>query len=406
MLLEARRRLGGRAYSFIDPATGLTFDNCQHVILGCCDAAVGFLAKIGSLGRYRFANSIRMLASGNREMTISTSKLPSPVHLLPSMASSGYLSLRDKASLVRVLGAMSRREPPDGCSVSGYLQALCCPKAVADLVFRPIAVAVLNEEPELASAKYARMAVLKGMLGHRQGFSFGTPAAPLSDVIAGPTEHYLRDRGGEVRLSSWVSRVNEAGDRVESLTLRNGESVRADAFVAAIPPYSLDDIGLRTDARAMLWRPIISAHLVLEGDCQEFDSVCLADEPFGWVFRKNELSDGSRVCVQAVASAAGAIARMDRGDLTKLALQAVRRAAPDATRCRLVRSVICRQTAATFSTAAGSDELRPSCSTSYRNLFLAGDWTATGWPSTLESAVLSGQAAARAVVRALAGRNA
>jgi zeta-carotene desaturase len=409
------------------------------VILGCCDAAIGFLTKVGSIGRVRFSDSIRMLASGGRELRITASKLPSPVHLLPSLALSGYLSLRQKSALMRVLAAMPRREPsPSGCSVTEYLESLSCPRDVADLVFRPIAVAVLNEDPELASAKYARMAVLRGMLGARTGFRLGTPEAPLSEIIAGPAERYLTSRGAEIRVSCAVERVNTArggcapsalGDAVESLTLRGGENVTADAFVVAVPPYSMEDIGLPTDASAILWRPMLSAHLLFEGEttgsslaqaqpkrsrgcapsglrpvraAPRLGSACVVDEPFGWVFARSERSGDGRVYLQAVASAAGMIVGLDRGELTELALRAVQRAEPEARGWKLLRSVICRHARATFSTAAGCDELRPSERTPLQNLLLAGDWTATGWPSTLEGAVRSGQTAARAVLDHLA----
>jgi squalene-associated FAD-dependent desaturase len=378
--------------------TGLTLDNCQHVILGCCDAAVGFLTTIGSIKQLRFAESTRLVTSGGKKLTITASKLPSPVHLLPSLALADYLSLSEKGALMRVLAAMSQREPREGCSVSEYLESLSCPKAVADLVFRPIAVAVLNEDPELASAKYARMAVLKGMLGDRRGFRIGTPTGPLSVVIADPAERYLQDRGAVVRASCPVERVNASGDRVESLTLRGGEEVRADVYVAAVRPNALEEVGLPTNARALPWRPIVSAHMVYEGDLPEFDSACVVDEPFGWVFNKTERSGDGRIHMHAVASAAGAIAGWSGRDLTQLAMRAVGFAMPESDGWKLVRSVICRQASATFSTSSGCDQLRPSETTPLQNLFLAGDWTATGWPSTIESAVLSGHAAAEAVL--------
>lgn len=403
-LYEAKNRLGGRAYSFADPATGLVIDNCQHVILGCCKAAIGFLSRIGSIDHVSFLESTTLLTASGKKLTISASALPPPIHLLPSMLQSNYLSFGDKAALGRVIAKIARRAPDEDSSVSQYLESLKCPRTVADLVFKPITIAVLNEESELASAKYARMAVMASMLGERDGFRMGVPRMPLADVIANPAERYLRTRGCEVRLSCRVDRINVGADGVDSLVLRNGETARADAYVVAAPPYALEDMGLPTDADAMLWRPIISAHLMFDGETSEFGCACVADEPFGWVFNKTVDSDDGSHYVQAVASAAGAIAGLSKDDLTRLALRAVRVAMPESDMWKLKRSVICRQGRATFSTSSGFDRLRPGQKTQIGNLFLAGDWTATGWPSTIESAALSGLSAAGAVIECMSGK--
>lgn len=393
-LYEARHRLGGRACSFADPVSGLVLDNCQHVILGCCEAVIAFLRKIGSLDRVSFSDSIRMTTSRGRKLVLTSSRLPPPVHLLPSVVGSGYLTPVQKIALVRTLARISRREPADRASAAEYLRSLSCPPEVTDLVFRPFIVAVLNEEPELASADYARTAILKAMLGDKDSFMLGTTTSPLSETIAEPAELYLRFRGGEIRLGCPVDRVITSGDEVRSMVLRSGETVCADAYVVAVPPYALDDLGLPTAAGTILWRPILSAHLIFDGDPDDFQDTCVADEPFGWVFDKSSLLSDGRVCMQAVASAPGSIADDSKASLTELALRAVRAAIPQSREWRLVRSVICRNHRSTFSTAGGVDHLRPPQTTSFRNLFLAGDWTATGWPSTLESAVISGVSAA------------
>lgn len=398
-MLEARPRLGGRAYSFTDPETGLLIDNCQHVLLGCCEATKGFLARIGSLHEVRFRECIRFVGEGASVMDIRPSPLPAPFHLAPSLLSSHYLSLADKARLCGVMIGMAAWEAGKESCAADYLKSLGCSESLARAVFEPILIAALNEEASEASASYARMVLTTSLLGGRGDYMLGVPGAPLSEVFAEPAARCLAEHGAEVRLRAKVTGLDVEDGRVRRVRLQSGEALEVGACVLAAPPWRLPEIGFAVDAAHRLqWRPIVGVHLFFEGDRVPFEPACVVGEPFGWVFDKSADFGLRQSYAHAVASAAGDIADLRKSDLVFLALRAVARAAPELSGARLRRAVVVRERRATFSTAGGVDGVRPPAATQQANLFLAGDWTDTRWPATIESAVRSGTAAARAVM--------
>jgi zeta-carotene desaturase len=243
------------------------------------------------------------------------------------------------------------------------------------------------------------MVLLRTLLGRNGDRRLYIPKTPLSELIDRRARCRLESKGCEVRLSTKVERVNIREGRARSVSTKAGD-VSADHFVCAVPPWSLNAMGLVDDAwRRIVWRPIVSAHLFLEGQPLDFDRACIVGQPFGWVFDKSRDFGLPFAYVQAVASAAGALDRLGQDEITDMALIAALKAAPECEGVRLRKAIVVRERRATFSTCASSESARPGCATPLPNLFVAGDWTDTGWPSTMESAVRSGMAAASAVLR-------
>ncbi|MCX6344827.1 MAG: hydroxysqualene dehydroxylase HpnE [Armatimonadetes bacterium] len=399
ILLEAKKHLGGRAYSFRDKDSGAMLDNCQHVLLGCCDAAAGFLEKIGSIGRVRFQDSITIIGSDERVLRVKDSPLPVPLHLVPSIVATNYLSVREKIGLARALTALSSHEPGENCSAREYLQSLSCPDSVIKRLVEPITISALNECAASASAESVRMLLLKVFMESRDGYRLGVPSAPLTEIVEAPALRYLTKRGCKTRLETKVARVNTSGKRVRSLTLNSGKTISSDAYVMAVPPWSLEQMGLEQFGGDRLhWRPIVGVHLFLDYIDPDFDCACIAGEPFGWVFNKTNDFGLEFACLHAVASAADNIVGRSKRELVELALRAAKKASPPVSKSILKRALVYRAPRATFSTTASSKSARPGNITPLSNIFLAGDWTDTPWPATIESAVRSGRAAAQAVI--------
>jgi squalene-associated FAD-dependent desaturase len=399
VLLEARPRLGGRAYSFRDRETGLLIDNCQHVLLGCCEAAIGFFSRIGSLGLIEFHDSMRFLGDNGALLDIRPSPLPAPLHLLPSLLLSGYLTANDSLALCGVMARLARRQTDKHATAAGYLRSLSCSERLMRRVFEPILVSALNEGLEEASASFARMVLTKTLLGEKGGCRLGVPKAPLEHIVAEPAARYLTARKCDVRLSSKVAAIRMSGKRAESVELASGEQVRFDFCVCATPPWAARKLGVETDAaRPDSWRSTVGAHLFFEGEPARFDRVCVVDEPFQWVFNKSRDFGLRESYVHCVASAARGIVGLGVSDLVYLAMRAACRASPDLVGRRLARAVVIRERRATFPTSVVAEAVRPGAVTPVGNMFLAGDWTDTGWPATLEGAVRSGRTAARAII--------
>lgn len=395
-MFEARKSLGGRAYSFQDRETGAWIDNCQHIMLGCCDEAIEFLGRIGSLDKVDFRETVRFVASDGGELRLKASSLPAPLHLSPSLFGSGYFSMKDKLGLARALSRVPRRPPLPDQSAADYLKAISCPKRAVERMIEPVLVSALNESLDSASAESARMVISKALLEGRDGYRLGIPSAPLAEVLDAPASRYLVRRGCRVRTGTCVENACVSGRGVDSITLTGGGRMRFDGYVTAVPPWSLEKMGLGMLVPGpRTWRPIVGVHLFVDDVEDSFDCACVAGEPFGWVFNKTSDFGLGFGCLQAVASAADGIVNMPKDDIVDLAMRAAAKASPRLKGWTLKRAVVYRAPRATLSTAA---RCRPSSETQLSNLFLAGDWTDTGWPSTLESAVRSGLTAARAVL--------
>ncbi len=169
--------------------------------------------------------------------------------------------------------------------------------------------------------------------------------------------------------------------------------------MSAAAPWSLEKMGLKIpSASGLEWRSIVSAHLFYEGDAFDAKPACVIGEPFQWVFDKSRDFGLPFAYVQAVASAADPIVGLPRADVVDLAQRAINRAMPEASGRKIERAVVLRERRATFSVDCNCDAARPAAVTPIDNLFLAGDWTDTHWPATIESAVRSGRTASQAVM--------
>lgn len=364
-------------------------------MLGCCSAAIGFLTKIGSIGQVRFHDRVNFVGPKGRALEVRSSFLPAPLHLLPSILKTSYFSGQDKIELGRVFTRIGRIKPTLGQSAREYLKGLGCPESLICGLLDPVLIAALNESASDASADYARMVLTKSLTESRCGYKMGVPNAPLSHIIEGPAGRYLSRRGCRVRTSTKVERLIFDGDRVESVILSGGMHIKPDYYVCAVPPWSLAEMGYSTDAaHAMHWRSIKSVHLFYNNTDFEFERACAVGEPFGWVFNKTRDFGLDFGYIQAVASAAGSLNTLESDDVIGLAQSAVEKVAGKQS---LKRAVIYNAHRATFATSS-PDALRPPAKTPVRNLFLAGDWTDTGWPATIEGAVLSGISASKQIL--------
>lgn len=374
-------------------------DNGQHVILGCCNETVAFLTRLGSLDRVRFYDEIEFVFGDGDRMKLRGSSLPAPFHLLPSLVGSPILSRKEKATLLAGLARVPIVRPAKAESAREYLMRTIRSAGPLSKLIGPMLTSALNEDMSDASAGYARMVITKTLLGGRGAHKLGVPQKPLSSLIGEPGKRRLEERGCNVVTSAPVRSFDARANRVLALEVGSGESHAFDYFVLAVRPWNLSAMGIEAEMPGRLvWRPLVAAHLFYGAEPPDLDQVCVADEPFGWVFHKRAWAAVGVVYVQAVASAADGIVSAPDDALLKLAQRAVARAVPQLADYEPVRAIVCRSRRATFSTGSDSEALRPGPETRFANVFLAGDWTATHWPSTLESAVRSGRTAAKRVM--------
>jgi squalene-associated FAD-dependent desaturase len=418
-LLEARPRLGGRAYSFRDDESGEIVDNGQHALMGCYRHTLAFLDRIGAtpkLVRQRNLH-VQMMHPQRGAGAITCALLPSPLHLLSGILRYPLLTrteqLRALRGGMRVM-AMQRRHDPrlTEWTVAHLLSVLGQSPNACAAFWYPVAVATLNESPTLAAAAPFAEVLARAFFRSRTDSQFVLPKVGLSELYTDDARGYIEARGGRVELKSPVTALAVTDDCVTALRLRDGTEIETDACISTIPPRALaallpDAIRGRGELAGLdqfETSPIVSVHLW-------FDRPILADAFVGligtttqWVFNRSQLSgqgNGTTQCLSAVISAGREIIDWPTTRIAATVVADLQALIPAARGARLQQSVVVKEKQATISPTPAAERLRPAAPTRIDNFFLAGDWTSTGLPPTIESAVFSGHRAAELVAERL-----
>ena len=425
LLLEARPYLGGRARSWVDPESGSVVDNGQHLFMGCYEETLLFLDRLGTRDRLGLQPRLELpfVEPGGRLSTFRLPRLPSPWDLAAGLLRFPGLSLAERVGLLRVARDTRRqaRRPggrPHGGAPDGDLDRTTVEQWLASLgqtaeanrrLWHPLAIAALNETPERASAAMLvpvlHRAFERGAAGSRLGLS----RVGLSELYAEPAAHFLKARGSEVRLRAQVRRVVCERGRFAWALLADGARLAAGAAVAAVPADDLlEMLPPETAASApfaglsrLEVSPIVSAYLWFGSPITDLPFAGLLGGTWQWMFNRRAFGGhgggghgGGAHGVTLVKSAARDLVERPIDHLVRKALDDLHAFFPDSRRATLRHSLVIKEKRATLAHAPGTLSLRPGPRTPCQGLYLAGDWTATGLPATIEGAVASGHACA------------
>lgn len=417
-LLESRNSLGGRARSFIDPATGEVVDNGQHLFLASYKETLAFLRRLGTDRHLVFQQRLKVsfVQPGGKVSHLDCPAAPPPWHFVFGLARLTSLSWKDKLAFRNVLKVVSHTDLDDldAVTVEEWLKAMGQSEQSRTHFWYPLAIATLNESPSRASA-LGLVQVLRVFLRAPWHESrLGIAGVGLSDLYAEAARKAIEDKGGEVRLNSPVAELLMEDSRVCGVRLANGTSLEADRVVSALPPPSLARI-LSTSVvtkdpfflslNRFTSSPILSVNLWLDRPVTEALFVGMIGTRFQWLFNKPAILGRAGIKVQylsLILSAAHDFIDRSNEELATIALEDLRALFPQAKEARGTRYQVVREREATVSLTVGLNRCRPGPCAPFSNLVLAGDWTATGLPATIESAVLSGKRAAQAVLQELA----
>ncbi|HUJ83414.1 MAG TPA: hydroxysqualene dehydroxylase HpnE [Candidatus Acidoferrales bacterium] len=424
-LFEKRPYLGGRATSYLLP-DGSHVDNCQHVTLGCCTNLADFYRRVGSADRIRYYDQLYFADARGRRYSIGSFLFAPPFHMALSFLRFTALSWSDKAGIGRAMLAIARSggHPPgvEGNSMLDWLHRMGQTAPAIERFWRVVLVSALDEELARTDAHYGIDVFWKAFLANRDGFRVGIPAVPLAELYDG-CRVAIENRGGEVRFRATLRGFRMDGQRVRSLVFDEGAEIAGDAFVFAVPQSALLELLGPTLAESdpafaglqhLHDSPITGIHFWFDRPVMKEPFLTLLDHTVQWIFNKtllyaeaaqNNLAAGASrhdggQYLQLVVSASYDLVNRSRQEITDLALREVREVLPAARDAKLVKATVIKEIAATFSPEPGSDQWRPGPRCGIENLFLAGDWTRTGWPATMEGAVRSGYIAAEAVLAA------
>jgi zeta-carotene desaturase len=335
------------------------------------------------------------------------------LHNGPSFLGAHCLGLRDKISIARVMMALLSGVPQDnGQSFLAWLERYCPTAAAVERFWKPILISALNEDLDRVSVFYAGQVIRESFMKSAAAGRMGIPSIPLSDLYAAGAG-YIQARGGEVFLRASVEAVavEDAGVRLRT---SSAETV-SDLVVLTAPwdvTFKLLPERLRPksliDSHGMETSPIAGIHLWFDRQISDLDHAVLLDRTIQWMFHKSRIQaevrsgdNPSGSYVELVVSAAKTLVNLSKNEIVELAVRELREFFPAAREAQLLKSTVIKEIHATFSPAPGVDQFRPPQATASERVFLAGDWTATGWPATMEGAVRSGYRAAEAVTQAL-----
>ncbi len=413
-LLEQRPFVGGRVYSFRDRVMGDECDNGQHVFLGCCNEFLAFLRRLGVEDRVFLQRRLRAtyLLPGGQESTLAAWPLPSPFHILGPFLWLSHLTMGDKIGILRGLRRIQKigaeeRAALDARTFQSWLEENGQTPVAIRRFWNHFVVSTLNEEVSRVSASLAIMVYQDGLMRGTTDANIGFARVGLSSVFSEAAQKSVESRGGSFRFGERVVEVQVDGDRVTGLRTAAGHKVTAEAYVIALPfdevarvmPEAWRARPPFSHAAALAPSPILNVHLWLDRDVLVHEFVGLLDGPIHWVFNKSRILRGSGGAYLSVTiSAAREWIVLSQEEVVRRTLEELRRYLPAAREAQIRHSVVVKEAAATFSAVPGTAALRPTARTPIANLFLAGAWTDTGWPATMEGAVRSGVSAALAVL--------
>ena len=413
LVLEARPGLGGRATAFIDPETGEPVDNGQHVLIGCYRETFRFLRTIGAAQDVRLQPrlAVDMIDRRGRRSRLKCPALPAPWHLLVGLLGWDALGPGDRLATLRIAPALRAAQrhlrlgtadpgiAPDE-TVEQWLIARGQNARVREMLWEPLALAALNQSPrDAAAAPFVR--VLAEMFGRDPAAAaIGLPDKPLDRLYAEPAQRFIEAHGGAVRTNA-PARVWCDGERVSHVTVRQ-ERIDAPEVIAAVPWFAMEELlpepphalaGLLRDASRLASSPIVTVNLWFDRPVLDVPLLGLPGRTMQWVFEKRLVFGRQASHLSLVASGASEIVARSNDEIARLAVDEIRDALPAAAAAQLKRTQVVRERRATFSLAPGGPP-RPGTRTPIAGLYLAGDWIETGLPGTIESAVVSGHAAA------------
>ncbi|MDX6645308.1 MAG: hypothetical protein QOK40_1035 [Miltoncostaeaceae bacterium] len=400
-LVERRPFLGGKAFSFLDPEAGVEVDNGQHVFLGCCTAYVGLLRLLGTIGMTELQGRLDAPVRDREGRTgaLRAGPLPAPLHLGPSFVAYPHLGAREKARAAGALALLAGMGPRaraglDDVTFRDWLRDHGQGERTIERFWDLIVLPTCNDRSDRVSAALAAFVFVEGLLRTRGGSAIGWPRVGLTRLVDPAARRFLASHDGIVLSGRAVARAGPG-----AVELADGERLEADAVVLALPPERVRRVApaaLPTDPD-LGSSPIVNVHVWYDRPVMDGRFTAVLESPAQWVFNRSAMAGlpgpGQHLAV-SVSGAREEVA-LSRDELTERFRAELEHLFPRARAARVERLAVVKEPQATFASAPGQAARRPPARTPLDGVALAGAWTDTGWPATMEGAVRSGIRAAR-----------
>ena len=414
LLLEQKPHLGGRARSFRDPTTGSMVDNGQHLFMGCYHATIRFLMTIGTLDRLDFQPRLKVpfLDHDGRLTRLDCPDWPAPWHLLVGVLRSRSFSLAQKLEVMKmgkgIRGANQRAAPVAGESVAAWLTRRGQSKALQRNFWDLICIAAMNEDPRVASAQLFERVLRLALFSSPADSRLGIARVGLSECYTAEAKSYIEARGGLVHTGRSVKQLCVSSNRCQGVSLEDRTGIECAEVISAVPWHQLASLlpgdllrsePLFAGALALQPAPIISINLWFDAPITDLEFVGLRGTTVQWLFDRSCILGVPGHHISLVLSGAHEHVNLSKEELLATALRELAEVLPGARKAKVVRSLVIKERFATFSPRPEAESLRPAARTPLAGFYLAGDWTATGLPATIEGAVQSGYTAAGEVLK-------
>ena len=415
-LFEARRRLGGRAGSFRDPVSRRMVDYCQHVAMGCSTNLADFCRRTGTGNCFSRRRRLHFIAPDGARYGLSAAPLlPAPLHLAPALMRLGYLGLPDRLRILRTMGRLARL--PAGkedatATIGRWLRRQGEPDRVIRRFWSVVLVSALSETVDRASLAAARKVFVDGFLASRRAYELAVPRVSLDEIFNRRVAEWLTRRKVTIHRGTRIRAIEGDARWARAIVLPDGSRREFDFFIVAVPwrtvralfpPVILEALSALKDVEQIASAPITAVHLWFDRPIVRLAEAVLVGRLSQWIFRGAGADRGDERAesghyYQVVISASRELAGRDPQDVASQVREELDAIWPAARRARLIRWRVVTNPEAVFSVRPGTDRFRPPQQTPIRNLTLAGDWTATRWPATMEGAVRSGYLAAEVIL--------
>ena len=415
-LIDRRPYLGGRASSYEHPGTGEIIDNCQHVLIGRCTSLIDLYRRLGALDAIRWYDRFTFLTPDRQVTVLEPGRLPAPFHSTAAFLKAPAFSLLDKIAIANGLSHFLAGLPPDSSeNFAHWLRRHAQTERAVERFWKPVLVSALNEELNRISVHYAAKVFRESFLLSPASGRMGVPAIPLSELY-NRAIGYLESRGGRVSLRTSVETIAPRASGWAVGATSGGEpqtfdcdfvvlALSFEATAALLPclPHNPAAEQLATSLAQFEHSPITGIHLWLDREVTDLDHAVLLDTTIQWMFNKSRLQPGHRGSaasyLELVVSASRSLTPLRRQEIVNLALSELNLFFPEVAKANLLKAAVVKEVRATYSIRPELDQFRPGSQSPWPGIFLAGDWTATGWPATMEGAARSGYRAAEALSR-------
>jgi squalene synthase HpnD len=407
-LIEGRALLGGRAHSFTDTKTGLVLDNGQHILMGCYHESLALLKELGLTDRLYAPPRIDVPFASEKGRSRMTATAPDPLHLLSALLNFGELTFADKIAAAKLALRLRLGGVPLASETVAAWMTRCgqTPNLVRAL-WEPLCIAALNEPVATASASLFATVIRRSFLAGAKDSSILLSRVGLSELFAPEVKRLLEMCKGTLRTNAMVTGLEFNGGALREIRLSDGTSIQPEAVISALPWNVLRGLLPKESKLAQACAqiadaPIVSLHLWLDRPVLDEPFIGLLDSPVHWVFSRDHIHGPNPAgqeghVITAVVSGARDLVEKTGPELEELTLRELAKLLPEARGARVLHRMVYKARSATFAATPQTEPLRPGAATEWSNFWLAGDWTDTGYPATIEGAIVSGNRAARAV---------